>query len=270
MSDQFVPGVAPTRDILPLASMFSQEDQPDQDIHPPPELKEGEDYYVLPQQNLGKLLEATKDTTYKTNVTRILSAAFEKSATDTKWPGTCEVRRYQLKYPKKLFRKIIKLQKTRKWLQDEIRDRAEEAYFMVGYLTAIDATGYEGASKSSRIAFEAQAPVGEILTQGVGLVVPLSDQLDSGGSVERKSSSKVENAWRMSGERVYAYNYRKVKWRFWARNKATSSKLGADNVWRFTSDMRGEDDDDDEEENIEVNLDDEGDDGEEEEADKSG
>jgi hypothetical protein len=240
MSNLFVPGVAPTRENLPLASIFLKEDQPDQDIYEPPELKEGEDYYVLSQHNLGKLLEATKDTKYKANVTRILSASFEKSATDTKWLGDCEVRRYQLKDPKKLFKKIIKLEETREWLQDEIRDGAGAAYFMVGYLTAIDATGYERASNSSGTSVDAQVPVGDILTHGVGLVLPLSDQL------------------------VYAFSFRKVKWKFWARNKAASSKLEADNIWKFASDMRGEDDDDDdEEEDIEVSL-------EEDEADGSG
>jgi len=265
MSNLFVPGVAPTRENLPLASIFLKEDQPDQDIYEPPELREGEDYYVLSQHNLGKLLESTKDTTYKTNVTRILSASFEKSATDTKWLGDCEVRRYQLKDPKKLFKKIIKLQETREWLQDEIRDGAGAAYFMVGYLTAVDATGYEGASNSSGISVDAQVPVGDILTHGVGLVLPLSNQLDSGGKVDRESSSKLEHAWRSSGERVYAFSYRKVKWKFWARNKAASSKLKADNIWKFASDMRGEDedDDDDEEEDIEVSL-------EEDEANGSG
>jgi len=194
MSKYFLPGVAPLRESLPLASIVPNVQQPDQDAFPSPQheagkdyplLKEREDYWVQSQLSLGNLLEESSDTDFKAQVTKLLSSSLTKSATDTQWLSACEVRKYQLRNPKSLFKDLIKRDGMRKWLQNEIEDGTDEVYFIVGYYTVLDAESYRGTQKAHKIGAIGEVPVGYIATQGAG-VLPGMEDLDVGASFKKQ------------------------------------------------------------------------------------
>jgi hypothetical protein len=264
MSKYFLPSVAPLREALQLASLVPNIQQPEQDGFPTPKLKAGEDYpalteiedyWVQPQGNLGKLLEASTDTAFTAHVTKILSSAYGRSASDTKWLGPCEVRKYTLVNPKLLFRDLIKRASVRQWLRDEIEYGTRKVYFIVGYFTALDAVTFGGVQQGSKVKVKGTVPVGDIVTHGATTLIPGLRDLDVSGSIKHEGGSTTVEGSYMRGERVYALCYREVKWSiFPLRDRAATAKLQKDNCWTLTTDNRGQDDGEDHE-GVQVDLD---------------
>ncbi|KAH8757021.1 hypothetical protein F5882DRAFT_418047 [Hyaloscypha sp. PMI_1271] len=253
-SKYFLPAVAPLRESVHLGSLVPKKHQPDQDAFSSLEVVEGQDFFVYVQENLGRVLEVAKNASLKTNVSRILSAAFKRVETDTQWLAPCKVRRYQLKDPKKFFSKLITLETTRDWLQSEIEYGTKAVYFIVGYYTAFDANTQRTVQKGSQASLAAQVPVGDILSGGATTPLAALVNLDLGGSVAHGAKHTQNDAAHTSGERIYAFCYRKVTFSFFAlRNKVDTARLKADNCWAMSADNRGDDDDDDEE-GVEVSL----------------
>lgn len=271
MSRYFLPDVAPLRESFQLASLIPNIRQPEQDAFPSPKLKAGEDYpaliesvdYRVEQQgNLGKLLEVSTNTAFKAQATKILSSAYGRSASDTKWLGPCEVQKYLLTNPRQLFRDLIKHASVREWLRDEIEYGTKKVYFVVGYFTSLDATSFSGVQQGSKVEMKATAPVAEIVTHGAATLVSGVMDLDVSGSVKREGGYTTAEGSYMRGERVYAFCYREVKWNiFCLGDKAATAKLHEDNCWALTADNRGQDDREDDE-GVQVDLYEDGEGGE--------
>lgn len=254
-SKYFLPGVAPLREALQLGSLVPNIRQPDQDAFSCLEVEEGRDFLVYQQQNLGKLMDATKNSSFKTKVTQLLAAAFEKTEKDSRWLAPCQVRHYQLSKPKELFKQLCKLEQAREWLQSEIEDGARAVYFIVGYYTALDATVNRTTHQGSQTSLEAQIPIGDIISAGATAPFAGSIGLDLGGGVGRGSGYTTKDSARSPGERIYAFCYRKVTFSFFAlQNKIGTAKLQSANCWKMTSDNRGDGDGEDDE-GVEASLD---------------
>ncbi|EQL03711.1 hypothetical protein OCS_00591 [Ophiocordyceps sinensis CO18] len=257
MSTYFVPGVAPLREALRLASMIPNLRQAEQDAFPTPRHKAGEDYpelterldyWVQPQGNLGKLLKESTDTALEAHLTKMLSTSFGKDASSTKWLGPCEVRKYGLINPKLLFKDLVKRESVRQWLKDAIEDGVGNVY------TVLDATTVQGLKQSSKSNVKGEVPAVDIVTHGATALIPGVLDLDVGGSVKRERSHAEADASYMEGERVYAFCYRRINFSiFTLGNKAASARLQHENCWALTADNRGQDDGEDDE-GVEVEL----------------
>jgi hypothetical protein len=249
----FLPSVAPSLESLQLASLVPNIRQPDQDALSCLPVEKGRDFLVYEQENLGKFLEVTKSAEFKSNVSRILSAAFGTLEGDMHLLGPCQVRYYQLTKPKKLFKDLCKLKETREWLEEEIEAGTRVLYYIVGYYTAINAKTNRMTQQSSQASFNVQVPVGDIVSGGATSLAAGIVNLDLGASVGTGSGHTTEDAARIKGERIFAFSYRKVTFSFFAlRDKASTAKLKPDNCWSLTSDNRGDDEED--AEGVEVQL----------------
>lgn len=264
MSKYFLPSVAPPREALQLASLVPNIQQPEQDGFPTPKLRAGEDYPILtekedywvqPQGNLGKLLEASTDTAFTAHLTKILSSAYGRSASDTKWLGPCEVRKYTLVNPKQLFQDLIKRESARQWLRDEIEYGTKKVYFIVGYYTALDATTFGGVQQGSKVEVKGTVLAGDIAAHAATTLIPGLLDLDVSGSAKHESGSTTVEGSYMQGERVYAFCYREVNWTFFPLgDRVATARLQKDNCWTLTTNIRGHGNGEDDE-GVQVDLD---------------
>lgn len=250
----FLPSIAPLHETIQLGSLIPQIDQPGQDAFTCLTLEPGTDYLIHQQANLGKFINTSTNKSFTSKVTQLLSSSFSKTNNDGHWLEACDVRHYQLRQPKGLFKKMCESQEAREWLQDEVELGSTAVYFLVGYFTAVDAAVARSSAFTSQTSLEVQVPVADLAS--IGATLPLSGAVDLnvGGTVRYGKTHMVMDKARMEGERIYAFCYRKVRFSFWPwKDKVESRKLEASNFWRMSSDNRGNDDGE-EDEALEVGM----------------
>ncbi|KAE8451674.1 hypothetical protein EG329_003131 [Mollisiaceae sp. DMI_Dod_QoI] len=252
----FLPAVAPLRSSIPLGSLVPNIRQPSQDaLTGPLPMKEGLDFLVHEQNSLGRLLHDAKDSSFKLRLTRLLSASHSNADITSSWLAACKARLYQLTQPKDLFRRLTALEPVREWLQTEIEDGTTAFYFVTGYYTVLDATVDRRTHKSSQLAGNFQVPVGDIVSAGTASLVSGMIDLDVGVSGSHGSSREEREVVQMEGERIYAFCYRKVAFKWFSMRGVEKAILKKDNCWVMASDNRGSGGDE-EDEIVQVSLED--------------
>ncbi|KUJ16026.1 uncharacterized protein LY89DRAFT_685884 [Mollisia scopiformis] len=239
----FLPNIAPLHTTIRLGSLIPNISQPDQDAFTGLTLEPGTDYFIHPQANLGKLIKTTTNKSFALQVIQLLTSSFSKSNSDSQWLEECEVRHYQLRQPKALFKKTCESDEAKEWLQNEVEYGSRAVYFTVGYYTAVDATVGRSSSYTSQTSLGVQVPIADIASMGATLPLGGFADLNVGGEVGYGRANILMDKARMEGERIYAICYRKVRFSFWPwKDKLESRKLEEGNFWRMTSDNRGDDD----------------------------
>lgn len=269
MKKFFIPAVAPVRDAVQLGSIVPNIRQPHQDAFSstkfPVEVG-GPDILVQEQDSLGRLFLTSNNSSISTQLTNLFSASYEGQDINMNMLSKCMTKLYELSQPKALFNRICSGDEDAKyWFQNEIENGTKALYFITAYYTVVDATISRFSQESRTESLDAKIPVNNMVTATTGVVVPGVD-LDAGISTKHGRGSLDTEIVKASGERIFAFCYRKISFKFFLRRDIKHARLKADNCWVMASENRGEDDED---EVVEANLDEEFDETEDEEISSS-
>ncbi|KAL7928130.1 hypothetical protein V8C35DRAFT_318863 [Trichoderma chlorosporum] len=243
----FIPAVAPVRDAVQLGSIVPNIRQPHQDAFSStkfPVKVGGPDVLIQEQDSLGRLFLTSKNSSISAQLTNLFSASYEGQNVNMNMLSKCMARLYELSQPKVLFNRICNGDDdAREWFQNEIENGTKALYFITAYYTVVDATIDRVNQESSMESLDAKIPVNGIVTATTGVVVPGID-LDAGTGTKHGRGALDTEIVKASGERIFAFCYRKITFNFFLRRDIRHARMKPDNCWVMTSENRGEDDED--------------------------
>ncbi|KAJ6084210.1 hypothetical protein N7486_011010 [Penicillium sp. IBT 16267x] len=188
---------------------------------------------------------------------RLLSISFAKTTNASTAVSATKVTSYKLVNSGSFFKKAVKNPATRLWIEEQHDDNWRNLFFVVGYYTMQDANVLLGAEEGKDVSGQVQIPVSAALAAG-GIVLPDGGMTDPEVSIgyEKSRGSKVQFV--ATGERVCAFQYRKVVFRWFSSRNIDRATLSRDNRWYTVSPSRALQLQEDEEEDdvLEVDLED--------------
>jgi hypothetical protein len=202
-------------------------DNPHHDFHEPTNIV-GPSCTEKVQTQFDSLQHSVKHHSLGSQLTTFLSSSFTKRLKASVRITADQAKTYYLVNAGQWFRDVTKSQETRKWIERTI-DEGEDIYFVVAYHTLVNARIVEQLGGQSSTGGTMAVPVSTALTAS-GVVVPFG-MADPGFS---GFSGRIEDEQRKfvaPGEQIYAVQYRKVSWSWFARDKVDKMTLGAKSWW---------------------------------------
>ncbi|KAF2465629.1 uncharacterized protein BDR25DRAFT_85624 [Lindgomyces ingoldianus] len=226
-------------------------DDPHQDFHNPTS-NASPNFTEKLQTQYNSINHSAKHQNVASQLTTFLSSSFSKRLKASIRITADQAKTYYLTNAGQWFRDAIKAQDTRDWI-DRTIDEGEEIYVVVAYHTLVNARIIEQLGGQTSAGGNLAIPVSAALTAS-GVVVPFNvgDPELSGfcGRIEDE-----QKQFMAPGEQIYAVQYRKVRWSWFARNKVDKMTLSKKAWWErydLPRKLLGESDD-----SIEVELEDE-------------
>lgn len=137
------------------------------------------------------------------------------------------------------FRSLCKSPLAQDWLEAALAYK-RNVYLVVGIKTLTDLTVHQTDSKQRETSLEGKVPVTALAaaagTAGIGAG---SDMFDVGAGCAYTRSGSSELGFFAPGEHVYAVQYRKVMFQWFARGKLDRSWLEEGNRWILYTGLRG-------------------------------
>jgi hypothetical protein len=134
----------------------------------------------------------------------LLSSSVSNTVNATTAVSAATVTSYQLVNSGTLFRKAVKNQSTRLWIEEQHDSGMSDVFFITGFYTMHDASVTLDASETKGVSQSIALPISAALASG-GIVLPLGGITDPevSASFERSKGSKVQFV--APGERVCAF-----------------------------------------------------------------
>jgi hypothetical protein len=231
-------------DELPLGTLISNLKNPLQDSCRPPGIAIPKDGIInIPITHVQEILERTKGTNFHLSLTRLLSINSERSKTTSVSVSTPEAWSYTLLNPRTHFRQVCANRDTRKYMEECVED-GYTVYMIVAITTVKDANVTGSTDKSTKTAPGITIPVAEIATAGASLGLPdaLGGIADVGGDVEIVRNVKAKHEFSAPGERIIAFQYRKVTFEWFSSGNIDRASLERGNRWKILIALRSGDD----------------------------
>jgi hypothetical protein len=231
-----------------LGSLIPKPWCPAQDVYLPPSLLkernpyvvEDEDFFIINQSGFNNVVRRYWETTLSTHLTQVLGTNFGTSHTDTQVVNALDGKTYQLKQPENWFKEeLCKRSETREWLEE--RMSKDDIFLVIGFRTLVDAQVKRFHKEERQKGVNVTMPVDAIISAGVtgGVPIPSSLGLDSGFAINHPSRDSERTSYTAPEEQVYAVEVRRVKFRWYSRNKVKSAFLDSNNRWVSVDVLRG-------------------------------
>lgn len=149
---------------------------------------------------------------------------------------------YTLRKPNLWFRRLCETEEVREWLQEQIEDGNDTAYFVIGLHTLFDAATSEGLALASENRGAISASIADSnlpLVAGSG-----AGQVGFSAGLER--SGNTTRSCTLPGEQVFAVRLKRVILRTWRTQDVGKVQLEQHSHWVMASDNRAADEGDSE------------------------
>ncbi|KAI9863866.1 MAG: hypothetical protein M1813_003518 [Trichoglossum hirsutum] len=220
-----------------LGRLVLSVDEPQQDYLDP--LCDHEDGIIAnPQTQYNEVQQTAADKSFSSVLTRLVSASRTKQNKTSTRVATDRVTTYQLNNSGLWFKNAVKLEATRKWIEQAI-DQGEDVYVVVGYHTMLNARIVESASMASESSAQFDVPATALLA-ATGAVIPVGRIADPGISGHQQYSQGVQKQFVATGEQVCAVQYRKVHFKWFSSRDLDSAVLEKENRWKVYWNIRGQ------------------------------
>lgn len=221
-----------------LGRLLADLENPHDPMHDPNvEIKLDSDTLVSPYVGCGGDHTSGSEHSLGASLPSLLSASIAKTTNRSTTVNTTTAVTYQLKNSRALFKKAVQELATRRWIEEQCDDGWEELFFLIGYHAMVDAVIVLGDEDRREISGQAHIPISQILAAG-GIVLPI------GGITDPEISAKIENSQTSSvkfvatGERVCAFQYRKLKFRWFSRKNIGRANLSKEQWWHTVKSSR--------------------------------
>ncbi|PWI64511.1 hypothetical protein PCL_09592 [Purpureocillium lilacinum] len=258
-----------SRGFLPKVSMrlghfLVDVNEPLVSLHDPEiEIKPESDIVVSHHLSYSESQQARSGHGLAATLTSLLSASCSKKMNTSTRVSAARVTLYKLANSGSHFRRAVKGPATRSWIEEQKDDGWDNLFFVVGYYTMLDANIILGAEESQGVQGQVEVPVSAALAAG-GIVLPVGGITDPKVSAKYEESQGAKIQFVAPGERICALQCRKVVFKWFSSGCIDKAKLDRDNRWHTLStlrDLRGRKDSEDDV--LEVELDDDDEDGDE-------
>jgi hypothetical protein len=203
-------------------------DDPHHDFHNPTS-NASPDFTEKVQTQYDSIHHSAKHQTVASQLTTFLSSSFSKRLKASVRITADQAKTYYLNNAGQWFRDAVKSQETREWIERTI-DEGEDIYIVVAYHTLVDARILEQLGGQSSVSGNLAIPVSTALTAS-GVVVPFN-VADPGLSGFRGRMEDEQRQFMAPGEQIYAVQYRKVHWRWFASKKVDEMTLAKKAWWK--------------------------------------
>ena len=202
-------------------------DDPHQDFYNPMS-NASPDFTEKVQIQYDSIYHSVKHQNVASQFTTFLSSSFSKRLKASIRITADQAKTYYLNNVGQWFRDAVKSQETREWIERTI-DEGEDIYVVVAYHTLVDARILEQLGGQSSAGGNLATPVSTALTAS-GVVVPFN-VADPGLSGFRGRIEDEQRQFIAPGEQIYAVQYRKVRWRWFASKKVDEMTLAKKAWW---------------------------------------
>jgi len=225
--------ILPSQLFLPLSAVglgrfVISFDEPHQDFHEP-RCTTGPDITETVQIQYDSIHHSVKHQNIASQLTNFLSSSFSKRLKASVRITADQAKTYYLNNAGQWFRDAVKSPETREWIERTI-DEGEDIYIVVAYHTLVNARITAQLGGQSAAGGTMAVPVSTALT-AYGVVVPFANVVDPGVGGFRGRIEDEQRQFMAPGEQIYAVQYRKVRWRWFARNKADEVTLETKAWW---------------------------------------
>lgn len=129
---------------------------------------------------------------------------------------------------------------------EENVEEGYNVYMIVAITTVKDANVTGSIDKSSKVSPGITVPVAEIATSGASIGLPdaLAQIADVGGDVDFVRKVKAKREFFAPGERIIAFQYRKITFEWFSSKNIDRASLDRENRWKILVALRSGDRDD--------------------------
>lgn len=221
--------------LLPLSAVtlgrfVISQDEPQQDYHDP-------DITISPatatntQLNYDCSSKSEEDVKLATKLTSFLSAKFSTRSNSKVKITSRQAKTYYLHNVGQYFREAVKSEETQRWIVDRIADGDDKIYIITAFHTLLDAQITEGSGKSGVTGGEVGIPVSAALAAS-GVIIPMAETLDSGIGGSKGHQESEHKHFTAPGEQIFAVQYRKVKFKWFASKDVDHMILEKTSWWK--------------------------------------
>ncbi|KAI2999413.1 hypothetical protein CBS147346_7716 [Aspergillus niger] len=178
------------------------------------------------------MVKSTHAVELEASLTRFASAFLRTKAKSFDELKSCLVKEYILSNADSWYDTIISEGATRRWIERS-KMRGKDVYLVTGYRTLLDATLSTSSSSGVHGGGTAHGPMGALIGNP-------DDSLDIKGKAQVDSAKSHNLSMLVPGERVFALQYLKIKFKPFSSDKVDSSYLASRNRWIETLTVRGE------------------------------
>lgn len=209
--------------------------QPLNSFHDPEVEINDEDLFVSEHLKYSGEQQASSNNSIAATLTSLASASCSKITGASSKVNADRVTTYQLANSGSLFKKAVKNQGTREWIEEQNRDNNwQNLFFVVGYHTMSDASVLVGGDEKKDVSGQVEVPISKALTAG-GIVIPnggLTDPTIAGTYKEVRGATAQFVA---PGERIWALQFRKVVFKWFYSRDIDKATLDRENRWQTLS-----------------------------------
>lgn len=181
-------------------------------------------------------------------LTSLISAGFSRRAKTQVAVMTDCVRTYSLDNSDEWFTEAMAMLGTRTWIERTV-DRGYDIYMIVGFHTVTNARIAHKFAHERDAGGQINVPVSLTLA-AVGAMAPLGNIIDPSVGGNSQSDDNTQAFFKAPGEQICAFQYRKVRHRWFSSNSIDTSRLSKSPRW--SSVERGRDEEDGEDDIVEV------------------
>ena len=175
--------------------------------------------------NLENALNTTKHAGLRAKLSILIHGVIESQRSSYHGFVAPQSKVYSLLQPTSHFRRLCTDTATRDWIERTLKH--SPIFLVVGLVTVTQAKVRQTQHESTQVSTDATVPVTEIVTHGVGAVLPpgIGDALNFGGVISLDHQKVARASFIAPGERVIGVQYRKVKFQLFSSNKVETSFL---------------------------------------------
>ncbi|KAH0539148.1 hypothetical protein FGG08_004320 [Glutinoglossum americanum] len=214
-----------------LGRFVTSLDHPHQDFYDPlcnssPEVIE------RVQAQYDSIHHSVKNQNVASQLTTFLSSSFSKCLKASIRISADQAKTYYLNNAGQWFRDAVQSKETQKWIE-QIIDEGEDIYLVVAYHTLLDTRIIEQLGGGSAAGGSLAIPISTVSTAlaASGVVLPFTNIADPGVGGIRHRMEGEQRHFIAPGEQIYAVQYRKVRWSWFASNKVDKMTLGKKAWW---------------------------------------
>lgn len=216
--------------------------QPQQDFFEPTAV--GTDQIAVSvQQNFAEIQLEAKATNLRSILTQLVTTSHGKHGSRAAQLEALRATTYHLVNSGAWFDRLCGMTETRKWLEKAF-EQGKNVYLVVGYHTVFDAHFRQQNLGLLRNSARIRGPSEVLVNGGVRGFTPGSAG-EVGLGVTRREFYGHQRYFTAPGERIYAVQYRKVKFRWFSSRNVDRAFLEQNNRWKVFWEVRGQVNDED-------------------------
>ncbi|KAH8799411.1 hypothetical protein F5884DRAFT_686845 [Xylogone sp. PMI_703] len=197
----------------------------------------GEDLIISPHISYSEVQQIGSNDSFAASLTSLVSASFTKKVNTVTRVSSDRVTTYKLANAGAWFKKAVKEEQTRRWIEEQHDGGYDDVYIVVGYHTMLDANVVLGGDETKDISKQVQVPISAALAAG-GVILPVGGITDPKFSAKHEESRGAKLLFVAPGERICAVQHRKIVYKWLSSRDLNRAVLGKENRWKSFSSLR--------------------------------